>query len=182
LIGVGVEESDGADTAGRSGIMALPTFVLDELVQAVPRLVERTRAEADLARRLASHLPCIGGLLGPAANADEPVDDVGPATHETTTVDVLSVVADHGDEDDDDVEAPAAGSAVTDDEADPADGADVPDEADLPVQDYDSLAASQVVPRLASLSDDELASVGVYERAHRNRQTILNKVKQLQAR
>jgi hypothetical protein len=57
-----------------------------------------------------------------------------------------------------------------------------PAESDLPVPDYDSLAASQVVPRLASLSAEELDAVGSYERAHRNRQTILNKVAQLQAR
>jgi hypothetical protein len=191
LIEVGVEESDGADTAGRSGLLALPTFVLDELAQAVPRLVERTKAEADLARRLASHLPCIGGLLGPgtAPHADDRVEDLGPVTHETTTVDVLSVVADHdGDEDDDEtagdaeVERAVSGSGAADAEPEVTDGVDVPAEADLPVQDYDSLAASQVVPRLASLSDEELASVGAYERAHRNRQTILNKVKQLQAR
>ena len=55
----------------------------------------------------------------------------------------------------------------------------VPQESDLPVQDYDALAASQVVPRLATLSVDELDAVRRYERAHRNRQTILNRVAQL---
>jgi hypothetical protein len=67
---------------------------------------------------------------------------------------------------------------------------DQPDEADEPVQDafglaipgYDSLAASQVVPRLAGLSAEELAAVGAYESAHRARRTILNRVRQLQER
>jgi hypothetical protein len=57
----------------------------------------------------------------------------------------------------------------------------VPDAADLPLQDYDALAASQVVPRLTSLSPPELDAVRRYERGHRNRQTILNRVGQLLA-
>jgi hypothetical protein len=51
--------------------------------------------------------------------------------------------------------------------------------AELPIADYDSLAASQVIPRLAGLSDDELAAVEAYERNHRGRKTILGKISQL---
>lgn len=51
----------------------------------------------------------------------------------------------------------------------------------LAITDYDSLSASQVVPRLSGLSGAELEAVGAYERAHRGRKTILNKVAQLQA-
>ncbi|MCU1354017.1 MAG: hypothetical protein JWM05_3226 [Acidimicrobiales bacterium] len=53
--------------------------------------------------------------------------------------------------------------------------------ADLAISDYDSLAASQVIPRLAALSRDELEAVRAYEGAHRGRKTILNKVSQLQS-
>ncbi|MGN6694617.1 MAG: hypothetical protein ACTHN0_10610 [Aquihabitans sp.] len=53
--------------------------------------------------------------------------------------------------------------------------------ADLPIADYDSLAASQVIPRLAGLSADELAAVEAYEVAHRGRKTILGKITQLGA-
>lgn len=60
-----------------------------------------------------------------------------------------------------------------------AEPSDVPAAAQLAIADYDSLAASQVVPRLASLDVDELAAVGAYERAHRGRRTILNRVEQL---
>ena len=52
---------------------------------------------------------------------------------------------------------------------------------DLPIPGYDSLAASQVVPRLTTLSESELAAIGAYEAAHRGRRTILNRVTQLQA-
>ena len=51
----------------------------------------------------------------------------------------------------------------------------------LAVPDYDSLSASQVVPRLASLTGDELELVRRYEQANRARKTILNKIAQLQA-
>lgn len=51
---------------------------------------------------------------------------------------------------------------------------------DLPLVDYDSLAASQVVPRLAALKPDELEGVRRYELAHRGRKTILGRVAQLQ--
>jgi hypothetical protein len=49
----------------------------------------------------------------------------------------------------------------------------------LAIPAYDSLSASQVVPRLSSLSPAELEAVREYESAHRGRKTILNKVAQL---
>lgn len=51
--------------------------------------------------------------------------------------------------------------------------------ADLPIADYDSLAASQVIPRLAGLSETELEAVHDYELNHRGRKTILGKIAQL---
>jgi hypothetical protein len=65
------------------------------------------------------------------------------------------------------VDAPAVVAAPTSDE--------------LAIPDYDGLSASQVVNRLAGLTDDELEAVGDYESAHRGRKTILNKVAQLRA-
>jgi hypothetical protein len=49
----------------------------------------------------------------------------------------------------------------------------------LAIPGYDSLSASQVVQRLAGLSQEELAAVGEYEAAHRGRRTILTRVGQL---
>ncbi len=54
------------------------------------------------------------------------------------------------------------------------------DVATLAIPDYDNLSASQVVPRLDGLTAEELVAVGEYERGHRGRKTILNKVAQLQ--
>jgi hypothetical protein len=49
----------------------------------------------------------------------------------------------------------------------------------LPIADYDSLAASQVIPRLEGLSESERGAVRAYEEAHRGRKTILGKIDQL---
>lgn len=70
--------------------------------------------------------------------------------------------------------------------ADPVDGHDGAHDpggtvagSPLPIDDYDHLAARQVVDRLDSLTDDELHVVDGYERSHRHRQTVLRKIEQL---
>ncbi|MBV9659799.1 MAG: hypothetical protein JO337_01435 [Acidimicrobiales bacterium] len=57
-----------------------------------------------------------------------------------------------------------------------------PRSAELAIPGYDSLSASQVVQRLAGLSESELSAVGAYEQAGRARRTILNRISQLQGR
>jgi hypothetical protein len=89
-----------------------------------------------------------------------------------------------------DVEAPAASPAAPDDDDDgwPSDASvarpGVDDsgisEEDLAIPSYDSLAASQVVPRLDGLSSIELEAVRRYEEAHRGRRTVLGKIALLQ--
>jgi hypothetical protein len=78
----------------------------------------------------------------------------------------------------------ATGAAEVDVDVDVVAGEPI---ADIPVAkvnrsipDYDSLAASQVVPRLGGLTDEELESVRAYESAHRSRTTILSRIAQLQ--
>jgi hypothetical protein len=51
---------------------------------------------------------------------------------------------------------------------------------ELPIVDYQSLAASQVVAKLSSLDGEELAAVERFERTHRRRRTVLGKIEQLQ--
>jgi hypothetical protein len=55
------------------------------------------------------------------------------------------------------------------------------DPVTLGIPDYDALSASQVVPRLESLTADELEAVRAYEASTRRRKTILNKIAQLQS-
>jgi hypothetical protein len=64
---------------------------------------------------------------------------------------------------------------------DPVTGAAVPAADSLGITDYDALSASQVVPRLDGLAQDELDAVRRYEAANRGRKTILSKIAQLQA-
>lgn len=54
----------------------------------------------------------------------------------------------------------------------------VPSADELPIPGYDSLSASQVVPRLEALLPQELEAVRAYETAHRGRRTILNRIAQ----
>lgn len=61
-------------------------------------------------------------------------------------------------------------------------GAAIPAAHSLAIPGYDSLSASQVVQRLASLTAEELDAVGRYEAAGRGRRTILARVAQLQGR
>lgn len=77
-------------------------------------------------------------------------------------------------------DAAAAMPAETDgDEVEPS---STPVAADaLPIDDYDHLAARQVVDRLDGLTADELTFVDRYEREHRHRQTVLRKIEQLQS-
>jgi hypothetical protein len=96
--------------------------------------------------------------------------------------DLVNTLAPDGDVDRPPVVAAAAPAA--DDGGGTGDAAAevVGEAASLAIPGYDSLAASQVVPRLAGLSAEELAAVGAYESAHRGRRTILNRVRQLQER
>lgn len=80
----------------------------------------------------------------------------------------LSVVPDEG----------ASGEANA---SEPRSAPAVPPAELLPIPDYDTLSASQVVPRLDDLAHSELAVVDRYERAHRGRMTILGRIAQLQA-
>jgi hypothetical protein len=56
-----------------------------------------------------------------------------------------------------------------------------PGGSDLAIPGYDSLSASQVLPRLEGLAADELEAVRAYEAAHRGRKTILGRVTQLES-
>jgi hypothetical protein len=78
-------------------------------------------------------------------------------------------------------EADATPAPVVELVPEPEPEVDAGDAADLAIPDYDSLAASQVVPRLRALADDELEAVRAYEAAGRGRKTILNRIAQLQA-
>lgn len=79
----------------------------------------------------------------------------------------------------DDVDqAGPSGATERDEEIDQGPAIDVDT---LAIPGYDSLSASQVVPRLDSLTPDELELVRQYELTSRSRKTILSKIAQLQS-
>ena len=55
----------------------------------------------------------------------------------------------------------------------------VADENDLPIADYDSLKAGEIVERLPRLTQVELGEIDAYERRHSGRKTILSKIDSL---
>lgn len=138
----------------------------------LPSFVERGRAQVQMTRMIGKFAVKQGQnqaekrLVSAQRSADTLLGELGlrpvdpPATDGPSagTVDTAPVV-----------EAPPAPTAHS------GDGAQ-----DLAIPDYDSLAASQVIPRLEALSADELAAVARYEGAHRSRKTILGKINQLQ--
>lgn len=154
---------------------------LEDLLWVVPRFWDRTARQIELSRALLAHVPCVGSLLGatlgaPAKRPTEPTEDI----------DVLDVL------DDEPTVATTAGSTGTGAvngrpaaspgaHQAPLPGRATPSEAELAVPQYDSLAASQVIPRLEMLSVADLEQILIYEENHRNRQTIIHKVRQLLA-
>ncbi len=60
-------------------------------------------------------------------------------------------------------------------------GPAAPDATSLAIPGYDTLSASQVVPRLEGLSTDELGAIAAYEQATRARKTVLTRIDQLRA-
>jgi hypothetical protein len=49
-------------------------------------------------------------------------------------------------------------------------------ERDVPIGGYDKLSAQEVSKRLSNLSDAELAKVEAYERKHKSRKTVLDRI------
>ncbi|MEM1335408.1 MAG: hypothetical protein AAGG08_18325 [Actinomycetota bacterium] len=81
--------------------------------------------------------------------------------------------------------AEAPGGSGSDAAADDSLGAASTSEAvssdELAIPDYDTVPAIDVVMQLADLDAAERAAIGVYERSHRGRRTILGKLAQLES-
>jgi hypothetical protein len=52
---------------------------------------------------------------------------------------------------------------------------------DLPIADYDFMAAAQLLSLLSDLSGDELDAIERYEKANRKRKTVLGRIGQLRS-
>lgn len=158
------------------------SFVL-EVRKMVPSFVERGRQQVRMAKMIGQFAVKQGQVeaerrLGKvAAQADSVLGEFGLRSSDTLTVEGL-----HADADlDDGPQEPALVAVSPVVPESPAVANEPPVSAeDLAIADYDSLAASQVIPRLAGLDPDELAAVGRYETTNRHRKTILGKIAQIQ--
>jgi hypothetical protein len=172
------ERKPPVDAALDALVYAPLGFVL-EARGLMPKLVERGRNQVTMAKMV--------GQFAVQQGQVEASKRLGPV-QEQVREQVESVLADLGlvarRDGGTPPAAPAAAPApVADPEPEPpaAPAAPRPVAAALAIPDYDSLAASQVVPRLRALSPAELEDVRAYEASGRARKTILNRIAQIQA-
>lgn len=181
---------DGAHDDPKLGILELalyaPVGLMSVVAEQVPQVVERGRARVDqrvtLARfvgqlavtqaRLQIERRCAS--LG-EAGASEP-QPVTPAAAPTGSddgagADVTQVAGSRSGVVADTDDFTGSGRAVGEIE--------VPSVDELPIEGYEHLPASHVISLLPELLPDELDLVETFERAHRNRRTILGRVAQL---
>lgn len=162
---------------------------VNELLNVVPRFLDRTSQQVDVSRVLLGHIPCIGERMMALGIAKE-ARSAQPGPHGTSgehgTVDtpdpsVGLTPSDSGQasavpEPQDTIATPRKGRGKG-----PASTPSGPVQGDLAIPEYDSLAASQVIPRLEMLKANDLEHILAYEESNRNRQTIIHKVGQLLA-
>lgn len=158
-------------------------FVL-EVRKMVPTFVERGRQKVQMAKMVGQFAVKQGQmeaekrLVNVAAQADAVLSEFG--LRSTDAAAVIEAVEDRQKTDRAEP-VPAEPALVVAVAPVPTASADpAVTSGELAISDYDSLAASQVIPRLAGLEADQLAAVGRYETANRHRKTILGKIAQLQ--
>jgi len=143
-----------------------PIGLATEVLETFPRLVNRGRERVRFVR-LVGQVAVAKGQQKIASVYEHVFEPGAPAATEPAPNVAMP------DVEDDDVEQPIVVRHLRS-------AYDLDEAALLAIPDYDSLAASQVVPRLAGLTPDELEAVRAYEAAHRARRTILGRVAQLQ--
>lgn len=166
-------------------LVCLPVGFAFEFRRAAPGFIARGRRELAHGRQVTAQV-----LHHPSQDVSRKVERLG--AHTVTTLRALGVVPrpEPGasapvDGPSTAADAPTPGATITTAPPRPLTPVRpaVPeiDPETLAIPDYDSLSASQVVPRLESLGGDELETIRRYELGTRGRKTILNKIAQLQA-
>lgn len=142
-----------------------------EAKKLLPTFVERGRNQVNVAKMMGQFAVQMGQAeatkrIGKVTEqAEQVLAELGLGLNHGAPPPAVEVAAARNAPAPDSVEAPVRSSAAA---------------SSLPIADYDSLAASQVIPRLSGLTPVELAAVRDYELGHRGRKTILGKVAQLE--
>lgn len=167
-------------------VVYAPLGFVTDARRVVPELAQKGRAQAAMARMIGEFAVTWGNtkLQSAMNDAQDTAVDVlrrlGVASPEPEQAPGVPV----GEAHDPTGSTPSPSTASAADTPAWLEGRTEADEAEarsLAIPDYDNLSASQVVPRLDGLTPDELEAVRRYERKHRHRKTILNRVAQLQA-
>lgn len=157
----------GLIAAGKQRVdsqLTMAKFVGKMAVRQVTTEVDRRLDEAERARDGAG-----GADVSAIVDPIDPIESIDAPPPTSLPAAVIDAVA----------HAPELADATTSEPASATTSAMMPEP--LPIDGYESLAASQVVLRLGSLTASELAAIADYESSHRARRTILGKIHQLQA-
>lgn len=153
--------SDGrsahASDRTRARVEATLRRIVDDVVAIPGQLLGDVRPIVDVVRAPLSIVAGLAGLITNGLRTATSAPDLAPPSSADTAIHAATVAPTEADR--------------------PA-----PSSTGLPLEDYESLAASQVVDRLPTLSDDELDRIDLFETAHRGRRTVLGKIEQLRAR
>lgn len=156
----------------RDLIPGLATDVVDAEVEGHPHYDPMTTGAADAVRGAARKVTATArSLRGQTESAGDQTHAAGGAMAGDPTADADDTVA---------AAAPKAPvDAQVDGEGRPA-TAELDD--DLAIADYDSLSVEQILPKLKTLSAEELAAVDGYERGGRSRKRVLNRIAALRSK
>lgn len=141
-------------------LLYAPVGLALEAVDNLPKYVERGKSQVTIGRFLAKTAAKKGTSTIESAS-EKVINDLGQVFVDFFGIDLTP----DNDGNDDSVVEPTEPNA-------PADG-------HLPIDEYDSQAAAQIVKLLAQLTPEEWEQVEAYELANRNRVTIVRKIAQL---
>jgi len=134
-----------------------PIGLLLEAKDLIPQLADRGRGQVALAQ-------LAGKVVGDRVRAD-----AAPLFRQLLEAAGAAVVSMTSDEDE--------LSDEHDDHREPTD-----DDVALPIESYNAFSAPQLLQKLEELDQQQLDTILAYEQAHRDRQTVTNRIKQLSMR
>lgn len=140
-----------------------PVGIALEAVDSLPKYIERGRSQITLGRFVA-RAAAKKGTSTLESFGERLAQEAGQIVVDLFGIDLSRDDAEQSDTEAGDVTEPVPGRTS---------------DADLPIPDYDSQAAAQIVKLLGQLTNDERELIAAHERLGRNRVTILRKIEQL---
>ena len=145
-----------------------PLGLVTQLDELLPGLIEKGRSQAVMARTI--------GEFAVRSGSQKVHDRAGDTQKQLEGLVRYAL----------ELAASRLGSTMGSDGSDGSDGVEAEHDTDqqtsergLPIDGYDELRASDIVPMLSSLSRPDLEAIAAHETANRSRRTILNRIQQL---